>query len=308
MQLNKTYNALEAGLISSTNFPFATGGIQTKASIYPWLAIPTSKTVSTVTTELNTELIAMLKNNIGLKGYISSEGTQGVPRPTFNFEFTVAQVFQTEEDSGIYNDICIVYLDRDLGATSSDSGFNDVSISLWNQNNTTYNLDKVVFVEPNAKDVVSPWDITPKTRLTISSVDAANDRWGYGTTYCNHIYKYGMSFRKSQIATAEVFNVPGWNPNQVMNLIPSQSNPGGYARVTHPKLDPLKYYVITQIAGAPPTSSSQKYFKLALIENLVSGGQPTLIGTGDVPLAAGDVVDIRWPNNCLLYTSDAADE
>ncbi len=295
MQLNKTYNALEAGLISSTNFPFATGGIQTKASIYPWLAIPTSKTVNTVTTELNTELIAMLKNNIGLKGYISSEGTQGNPHPTFNFEFTVAQVFQTEEDSGIYNDICIVYLDRDLGATASDSGFNDVSISFWNQNNTTYNLDKVVFVEPNAKDVVSPWDITPKTRLTISSVDAANGRWGYGTTYCNHIYKYGMSFRKNQQTTAEVFNVPGWNPNQVINLIPSQSNPGGYARVTHPKLDPLKYYVITEVAGAPSTSS-QKYFKLALIENLVSGGQPTLISTGDVPLAAGDVVDIRWPN------------
>ena len=258
IQLNGVFKVKNAGFITkSTAQP---QGAVNKLAYYDFIVVPS---------ENNAATIAMLENNIGVKGFMGTSTDK-----TWNF--TVTQVIDSTDDYGSYTNVTYVYIDRDLSNAQTPT-----SLAAWGLASSNV---FVCFLDTNSKDVSSPFNREPQTRLTVKSITSTNI--GYGTTWINQIYQFGMAFSKNS-QSLNPFEVKNWNVNL-------SGNKSGYARVTNPKLDPLKYYVIFGVNGDPNTTAA-KSIEIAELSSLSNGGY-TLVDPSTLPLSVGDILSVRWPN------------
>tara|TARA_R100000935_G_C2840129_1_gene170500 strand:+ start:2066 stop:6517 length:4452 start_codon:yes stop_codon:yes gene_type:complete len=254
IQLNSLFKVQNAGFILKTE-----GGAKTGTSIYDFIVIPS---------ENNSATIAMLKDNIGVKGFMGAGTSE-----TWNF--TVTQVFETTTDIGNYTDVAYVYIDRNLSSARTPSTLAD-----WGGSIGFF----VGFLDTNSKDVSSPFNREPQSRLTIKSISTTEVK--YGTKFINQIYEHGMSLGQ-QYQSIVPFSITNWNIN-------NPADTRGFARITNPKLDPLRYYVIKDVNGDPKLATD-KSIEIAELSSLFNGVY-TLINPTTLPLSVNDILTIKWPN------------
>ena len=67
-----------------------------------------------------------------------------------------------------------------------------------------------------------------------------------------------------------------------------------YCRVTHPRLDPNKYYIV-HMAGNPQPNTTGRYFLIAELTSLENGTISPITNASDI-IQPDDVVTVHWPN------------
>jgi len=240
---------------------------------------------------INSDIISAIQGKVGLKGYYQSSTNE-------TWDFTVAMV----DDDYLVSSAarinipgsnatgyCAVYIDRDLSGADTP----------YSSGTANFN-DKIRFIQPSAKDVSSPWLRESQTKITVALVNAI----GYQCAVLNSdlqpshlLYKYGTAWKNKTSVGAPA--------NTYWNTLAQSSWPvagfgitwGGdilrnssYARVTHPKLDPLKYYIVRTI-GDPQLGGIFSLHELNLEANTSASVIPA-----NLPLAVGDVLSIHMAN------------
>ena len=243
----------------------ATGTGSIGPSIYPYFAIPSDNTV----------LIKSLVNNVGMTGFLQ------VGDESWNFK--VAFVQETTITYGSVTNVTLVFIDRDL-STAQTPG------STLSNGTTAY----LSFVDENSKDVSSPWFRQDAVKLTIDNTGTIVDDIEYALANTGR-YKYAQALY--QFGARSPYNNIGNTVRNIPNHFPNTQNAAakiGYCRVTHPKLDPLKYYVVTSVSTG---SSNNPSFKVSRLTQLING---TLIANPPEFIAIlqkGDILTINQPNN-----------
>jgi len=249
-----------------TSLTFPGGGGNGALSIYPYFAIPSTNTV----------LIKSLVNNIGMTGFLQ------VGDESWNFK--VAYVQETTILLQGVSNVTLVFIDRDLSTAQTPGS-----------TITNGTVSSLSFIDENAKDVSSPWFRQDAVKLTIDNVNLQQgDNIEYALAGTDR-YKYAQSLY--EFGTRSPYNNIGTTPRGIDNHFPnnsqSQSAKVGHCRITHPRLDPLKYYVVTTVTNG---TSNNPSFKVSRLTQLVNGAlvaDPTeFYGV----LNRGDVLTIHQPN------------
>ena len=207
----------------------ATGTGSIGVSIYPYFAIPSDNTV----------LIKSLVNNVGMTGFLQ------VTDESWNFK--VAFVQETTITYGSVTNVTLVFIDRDL-STAQTPG------STLSNGTTAY----LSFVDENSKDVSSPWFRQDAVKLTIDNTGTIVEDIEYALANTGR-YKYAQALY--QFGARSPYNNIGNTVRNIPNHFPNTQNAAakiGYCRVTHPKLDPLKYYVVTSVSTGSSNNPSFK--------------------------------------------------
>jgi len=240
---------------------------------------------------INSDFINSIKGKIGLKGYYQSSNGS-------TFDFTVAMVDTSYLQSGqvVLNipgstatGYCAIYIDRDLSGADTP----------YSSGTAVFN-DKIRFIQPSAKDVSSPWLRETQTKIEIELIDAASYQCastGASLQPSHFLYKYGLAWKNKRSVgspNTTYWNIQGnsqwpvrgqgeiWGGNALRTV--------SYTRVTHPKLDPLKYYVIKSVQD-PELGGKFNLHELNLQANTT-----TNLVTADLPLAVGDVLSLHLAN------------
>ncbi len=227
-----------------------TSGVADFDSIYPfWLF---------KTTDMSATMLAALTDNIGLQGYVKGNDNN-------TWEFKVAYVQQLSGLLQPFNNGAVaVFIDRDITAqvtAVSDPEDEDLNYTVY-------------FVDQTSKDVSSPWLREDQVKLKLDSVSASASGYVYtsgalGTyDYAQALYKYGT--RSPYNFLEDTAGSGTWSSFQIANHFPKNTGTAaiGYARITHPSLNPNKYYVITGVLN--PTLAA-KGFAVSELSGFVGG-------------------------------------
>ena len=279
IELSQT--AFTKGTITSTTAPKASGDLSYD-SIYPPLMILNS--------DLTDAQKSLLTNSTGLKGYIVSVLKSGNNEAGTIVNFTVADAYQTPVGGtynfpGIWNACWLINVDRDL------SSFASIVSTPYGATSPIY----IGFIEETSKNVSSPWLKESQVKLQLGQVNTNSNVYytntGVGTGVDNlsasSIYMEGR--RARPIVSNEAYNIKDAFPT---NISDAKNN---YCRITHPRLDPNRYYVISSaspIAG----NSLGRYFGVSVLSALENGGTLTLVPSMQDLLQTGDIVSVHWPN------------
>ncbi len=240
---------------------------------------------------INSDIISAIQGKVGLKGYYQSSTNE-------TWDFTVAMVdddylvssaAEINIPGSTANGYCAVYIDRDLSSADTP----------YSSGTANFN-DKIRFIQPSAKDVSSPWLRESQTKLTVALVNSIGYQCavlGAGLQPSHLLYKYGTAWKNKRsvgIPTTTYWNtlaqsswpVAGQGITWGGNILRGSS----YARVTHPKLDPLKYYIVRTI-GDPELGGIFTLHELKLEANTSASVIPA-----NLPLAVGDVLSIHMAN------------
>ncbi len=274
IQLFEEYS--QAAMMVTTS-ALRTSGVATFDSIYPFFLFKTA--------DMSAAMLAAITDNIGLHGYVKGNDNN-------NWEFKVAYVQQL---SGLNQPLdagaVAVFIDRDI--SSQVTAFTDPEDEALNYD--------VYFVDQTSKDVSSPWLREDQVKLKLESVSASNSYiYTSGASgnydYAQALYKFGT--RSPYNYLEDTTGGGAWSPFQIANYFPKNTGTAaiGYPRITHPGLDPNKYYVITSIADPAAASKS---FGVSELSGFV-GGTLTAVNS-NLLFSAGDVVTVHWPNKYYNY-------
>ena len=278
MQLFEEYS--QVAMLTTTSAQRIQGYIDFD-SIYPYFLFAKG--------DMSASMLAALEDNIGLQGYV-----KGNDNNTWEFKVAYVQTLTSypTDPFGNSGEALAVFIDRDISAQVTTQLDPD-GASL---NYTVY------FVDQTSKDVASPWLREDQVKLKLNSVGSTFDSYTYtggasgNYDYAQSLYKFGT---RSPYNYLEQFTgASKWDAFQIENHFPKNTGFAaiGYARITHPKLDPNKYYVITGV-GNP--ASSAKTFSVKLLSSFVNGTL-TNVNANSI-LAAGDIVTVQWPNKYYNY-------
>ena len=240
---------------------------------------------------INSDFINSIKGKIGLKGYYQSSNGS-----TFDFTVTMVDTSYLQTGQVVLNipgstatGYCAIYIDRDLSGADTP----------YSSGTAVFN-DKIRFIQPSAKDVSSPWLRETQTKIEIELIDATSYQCastGASLQPSHFLYKYGLAWKNKKSVGSP--NTTYWNV-QANSQWPVRGQGeiwGGnvlrtvsYTRVTHPKLDPLKYYVIKSVQD-PELGGKFNLHELNLQANTT-----TNLVTADLPLAVGDVLSLHLAN------------
>ncbi len=277
IQLFEEYS--QAAMLTTTTAGRVEGYI-TFDSIYPYFLF--DKNVMSAT------MIAALENNIGLQGYVKGNDNK-------NWDFKVAYV-QTlasyPSDPFTGGRALAVFIDRDISAQVTTQSDPD---------GATLNYT-VYFVDQTSKDVSSPWLREDQVKLKLASVSASSGGYVYtsgalGTyDYAQALYKFGT--RSPYNYLEDTTGGGNWSAFQIPNHFPKNTSTAaiGFPRITHPSLNPNKYYVITD---ALDPGAASKGFVVNELSGFV-GGTLTPVNANTI-LSAGDIVTVHWPNKYYNY-------
>jgi len=255
-----------------------TSGVADFDSIYPfWLF---------KTTDMSATMLADLTDNIGLQGYVKGNDNN-------TWEFKVAYVQQLSGLTQPFNAGAVaVFIDRDITAqvtAVSDPEDEDLNYTVY-------------FVDQTSKDVSSPWLREDQVKLKLNSVSSSSSGYVYtqGATgnydYAQSLYKFGT--RSPYNYLEDTTGGGTWSPFQIPNHFPKNTGDAaiGYPRITHPSLDPNKYYVIY---GVGDPSASNKSFTVVQLSGFVNG-TISQVNANQI-FSQGDIVTVHWPNKYYNY-------
>ena len=188
---------------------------------------------------MSTSMLAALEDNIGLQGYV-----KGNDNNTWEFKVAYVQTLTGyPTDPFTSGNALAVFIDRDISAqVTAKTG----SLSGQSLNYTVY------FVDQTSKDVASPWLREDQVKLTVEAVGATvsyTDSAADNYDYAQALYKFGT--RSPYNYLEDTVGGGAWSPFQIANHFPKNtSSPAiGFPRITHPNLDPNKYYCITAVGN-----------------------------------------------------------
>ena len=265
--------------------------------------------------------VASLRNNIGCQGYLKSETTTGSNEfELYEFRVAATSISKLADRNGqkLLNAL-IVFVDRDLtGKTPVTNPLTPAATS---------DISPLFFVDQTSKNVSSPWLRENQFKLTVSSVSpntgtdkkiyyapiAGGD--AYGSWYQNALYNLGSAVPYYSLnkggGSGQISKGVYELLNHFPKNIPSSGGPLnpdssiGYIRVMHPKLDNLKYYVVTA-ASDPGTSASVTpslaiWFKIRELTSFVNGTLSDFIDPTSLGIVANDQLSFYWPNSFYDY-------
>lgn len=275
MQLFEEYS--QAALFTTTSAGRTQGYIDFD-SLYPYFLFAKDS--------MTASMLAALEDNIGLQGYIKGNDNN-------TWEFKVAYVQSLTgypTDPFTSGNALAVFIDRDISAqVTAKTG----DLSGQSLNYTVY------FVDQTSKDVASPWLREDQVKLTVEAVgatvsytDSAADQYDYAQA----LYKFGT--RSPYNYLEDTVGGGAWSAFQIPDHFPKNTSTAaiGFPRITHPNLDPNKYYCIIAV-GNP--ADAAKTFTIQQLTSFV-GGSLTSITASDI-LSVGDIVTVHWPNKFYNY-------
>ena len=239
--------------------------------------------------DMSTSMLAALEDNIGLQGYV-----RGNDNNTWEFKVAYVQTLTGyPTDPFTSGNALAVFIDRDISA--------QVTAKTGNLSGQSLNYT-VYFVDQTSKDVASPWLREDQVKLKLDSVSASASGYVYTSgasgnyDYAQALYKFGT--RSPYNYLEDTVGGGDWSAFQIPNHFPKNTSTAaiGFPRITHPGLDPNKYYVITDV-GDP--SAAAKSFTVQLLSGFV-GGTLTNVNANTI-FTAGDIVTIHWPNKYYNY-------
>jgi hypothetical protein len=272
IQLNSEFSATGA-LVTATALSSATS--ISFDGLYNFIIIPDgnvseamSKTLLGVNFNSSSDLQGQV--NFGLQGY-----TIGNSNEIVNFKVAWVQKTEPGDIPSPFSAGYVIAIDRDL-------------TSLLTAQTTSFSANKTFyFVDENAKDVTSPWLQEDQTKLELKTVSSTVATYTASATSAleaaRALYKFGT--RSPINAQTDVFY---FEKHFIKN---TGTNQRGYCRITHPKLDPNRYYVISSVNTA---GTAAQDFQISELSSLVDGSYSTVASNS--VLAAGDVVTVHWPN------------
>ena len=236
---------------------------------------------------MSASMLAALENNIGLQGYV-----KGNDNNTWEFKVAYVQTFTSYPDPFTNGNALAVFIDRDLSAQITTQTDPDGAALNY----------LVYFVDQTSKDVASPWLREDQVKLKLDTITASASGYFYtnGATgnndYAQALYKFGT--RSPYNYLEDIVGGGNWSSFQIPNHFPKNTGTAaiGFPRITHPSLDPNKYYVITDV-GDP--SAANKSFTVQLLSGFV-GGTLTNVNANTI-FSAGDIATIHWPNKYYDY-------
>ena len=256
-------------------------GYITFDSIYPYFLF--NKSVMSAT------MINALEDNIGLQGYV-----KGNDNNTWEFKVAYVQTFNNYPGNPFTGGgiALAVFIDRDISAQVTTQSDPD---------GAAFNYT-VHFVDQTSKDVSSPWLREDQVKLKLDSVSASSGGYVYTSgasgnyDYAQALYRYGT--RSPYNYLEKVTGGGNWESFQIANHFPKNTGLAavGYARITHPSLNPNKYYVITDVLNP---ASAAKGFVVSELSGFV-GGTLTPVNANQI-LSQGDIVTVHWPNKYYNY-------
>jgi hypothetical protein len=269
IQLNNTFQG-KAALVTTT-WAYYVGSFNT---MYPAFIL---------TAAVGGELSKMLgtentqgAGNIGLKGFLQI-GDE-------SWDFTV-QYASREGFTG--NDVLVVP-NRDLSTASTPQS----------SKTANKNLD-VVFIEENSKDVSSPWLREHQATLELTGIVSTGQGFQYASASSGSNYDYAPALylhgtRSASTGTATGIGTEAFFRDNHFTKNTLAADKKCYCRVTHPKLDPGKYYVARDPGDTTAASQFFKIYELTSLQNGTYDG-PKFIST-QLNLVVGDRVKIHYPN------------
>ena len=285
IQLFEEYE-LNGGLVETTAATtwYGAGNAGSFNSIYPYFIFDKSA--------ISTTTLATITNNIGMQGYVKASISNSVINTIYDFKIAyVQELTSLPSDPFAGQDGIAVFVDRDL-----TSVLNKQDIDGMKFNSTIH------FVDKNSKDVLSPWLREDQVKLSVDSISTSAPypiTYVTGGTknynYAQALYKFGT---RSPYNYLNDSGATTHSPFQIPNHFPKNTGTAsdGYARVTHPKLNPNKYYVISSVTD--PTLSSLS-FGISELSSFVNGTLTEVKASS--LLTAGDVLTVHWPNKFYNY-------
>lgn len=266
------------GTLTTTTGPKAAGDTNFD-SIYSPLLIQNS--------DLTDTQKQTLTNSTGLRAYIIA--TTGSEANNI-INFTVADTYQTPAGGsynfpGIWNECWMIFPDRDLNSFATNV-------------TTPYGTSSPItigFIEQTSKDVSSPWLKEAQTHLTLGQVNANSNVYytnngptGTDNDLCSMIYADGRrSFPPTDYVAYSIENAFPTNTGDAKKA---------FCRITHPKLNANKYYVVGAV-GPALGNTVGRYFGIYELSKLENGGTLTAVPDAQaLGLVTGDIVSIYWPN------------
>jgi hypothetical protein len=263
----------------------------------------------------DSDTVAALRNNIGCQGYLKSDAFTTPNFELFEFKIAATAISKFADANGQkLENALMVFIDRNLNANMANTlGFtNPASPSASTE------VSPVFFVDQTSKDVSSPWLRESQARVTVKDVDSQSNTIEFapvsgvgGKVYLNVLYDLGTALVFNSLnkggATGEiskgVYEIPDHFPKNIPQsgtpLTPDSSV--GYIRVTHPKLDPLKYYVVTEASDPGATTAPFQFIKIRELSGFVNGTLSSVIDPNSLNLTLGDQLSFHWPNSFYDY-------
>jgi hypothetical protein len=286
------------------------------SAIYPYFFIDQDS--------LSTEIINTLENNIGVRATITDAGGNiwdfrvawfQLDGDTFSSGTPLHRQFTDQNSPRKY----LIFPNRDL---SSANLFKYTNTASGGPNalpaNGDYGSNKytIKVYEETTKNVSDPWSTDSAGKLKVSGITGVGfvEVGDAGTTFAdtpNFLFIAGtrsLPINQTNTAWSGYFETPGdaatdllsfYVPNAFPTNIAGNSR-NAYLRVKHPKIPETDYVVISGIFSAPiPIANSPAKFTLPLFRysSLSNGG--SLVGINpntEYGLAAGDIVDVYYPN------------
>ena len=150
---------------------------------------------------------------------------------------------------------------------------------------------QIVFIEENSKDVSSPWLREHQATLqmvgtvaTGQGVQYASASSGSNYDYAPALYLYGT--RSPSTGTATGVGTEAFFRDNHFTKNTLAADKKCYCRVTHPKLDPGKYYVARDPGDTTAASQFFKIYELSSLQNGTYSGP--LFPITQLNLAVGD--------------------
>ena len=274
IKLNSEFSATGA-LVTAT----ALSSFVSFIGLYNFIIIPAgnvseamSKALLGINFDASTDIQG--RTNFGLQGYVVGNSNEVV-----NFKVAWVQKTESGDIPGAFDAGYVIAIDRDLS-------------SLLTAQTTSFSANKTFyFVDENAKDVTSPWLKEDQTKLKLQSVSATTAAYTSGLTSAYQaaraLYRFGTRspIVDPPLGLTDVFY---FEKHFVKNVGTDQR---GYCRITHPKLDPNRYYVITGVNTAGTTG---QLITISELSGLVNGSYSTV--PSNSILSSGDIITVHWPN------------
>ena len=270
IQLNNTVQAHNSSLLA-INWNALNTTSTSWATMYPAFVI-NAPIGSALSKMLGTEK-SDGAGNIGLKGFLQI-GDE-------SWDFTVQYA---SRDNPHTSDNVIVVPNRDLSTASTPQTAKAFTKTL-----------EVVFIEENSKDVSSPWLREHQATLEITQFTNTNTTVNYtlGSSGSNYDYAPCLYMQGTRSGYQDVGTTPFYISEYfTKNILAADQK--CYPRVTHPKLDPGKYYVAA--GGLSATNAANLTFNMYELSALQNGTYGAALTVTDLNLAIGDKLKIHWPN------------
>ena len=256
----------------------------------------------------DSDTVAALRNNIGCQGYFKSDFNTAGNFELYEFKIAATGIstFPDANGQNLLNGL-IVFIDRDLSAqmTITDPATPAASLE----------VSPLFFVDQTSKDVSSPWLRESQARVTVKTPGSQETTFApisgaNGVAYLNVLYDLGTalvfnSLNKNGVSgeiSKGVYEIPNHFPKNIPTSgTPLANNPeNGYIRVTHPRLDPLKYYVVTEASA--PGATNEQFVRIRELSGFVNGSLSSqFINLGSLGIVVGDQLSFHWPNSYYDY-------